>query len=113
MNDSPDPDRLEVLDARIKAARKAPTRTPKTGKKYTAASQAWQMVIELTVGMVIGVAIGLGLDSVTGMQPLFVVIFTLLGFGAGVRVMMQTAQTFQKKNEAQALKEKSDGQDVD
>jgi hypothetical protein len=31
----------------------------------------------------------------------------LLGFAAGVRVMMQTAATYQRKTEAQALEKKN------
>lgn len=105
MTDKPDPEKLAALDAKIRAAQKTPETGPKKANKYTAAGQAWQMVIELTAGMVIGVLIGLGLDHLTGWEPLFVITFTLLGFGAGVRVMMQTAKFQQQQHEAKASQE--------
>lgn len=109
MSNDLDPDKLAALADKIDAAQKPKERIAKTGDKYTGAGQAWQMVVELTVGLVIGVLIGLGLDYVTGLQPLFIVTFSLLGFGAGVRVMMQTAQAHQKANEAKALRNKTAG----
>ena len=50
------------------------------------------MVIDLTAGIVVGLAIGWGLDELFGSKPVFMVAFTLLGFAAGVRVMLQSAQ---------------------
>ena len=85
-------DRLKRLEDRINAANKS--RAPKrssVGRKYTQGSLAWRMVIELVVGMLLGLAIGFGLDSLFGTQPLFLVLFALLGFAAGVRTMMRTA----------------------
>ncbi|MBL4807317.1 MAG: AtpZ/AtpI family protein [Rhodobacteraceae bacterium] len=102
-----DPKKLVELSDKIAAASKPAERKVKKADKYTGASQAWQMVVELTVGMVIGVLIGIGLDYMTGLQPLFIIIFSMLGFGAGVRVMMQTAQAHQKANEARALRDKN------
>ena len=110
MSDDLDPKKLAQLGDKIAAASAPKERKAKRADKYTAAGQAWQMVVELTVGLVIGVLIGLGLDYVTGWQPLFIVVFSLLGFGAGVRVMLQTAQAHQKANEAKALRDKNGGQ---
>ncbi len=107
MSDNLDPKKLAALADKIDAAQKPKERKAQKGDKYTGAGQAWQMVIELTVGMGIGVAIGFGLDYVTGFQPLFLVIFSLLGFVAGVRVMMQTAKAQQAANEAKALRNKA------
>jgi len=103
MSDEPDPDRLKALAEKLEAAQAPKARKTHGGGKYSGAGQAWQMVIELTTGMVIGVLIGMGLDAVTGLAPVFIVVFTLLGFAAGVRVMMQTAASFQRKAEADAL----------
>lgn len=99
MSDHPDPERLKELEARISAA-KGEENEKKTGDEaYNQASFAWQMVIELTVGLVIGFGIGYGLDSLFGTKPIFMVLFILLGFAAGMKVMLGTAAQMQKKAE--------------
>ena len=55
------------------------------------------MVIELVVGMVLGLAIGFGLDALFGTRPVFLVVFALLGFAAGVRTMLRTADEVQER----------------
>ena len=65
------------------------------------------MVIELVAGIVIGFFIGYGLDLLFGTLPIMLVIWTLLGFVAGVRTMMRTAQEVQEKA-ANAANEKKD-----
>jgi len=50
------------------------------------------MVIELVAGLAIGFGIGYGIDAVAGTMPLFLVLFTLLGFAAGVQTMLRTAR---------------------
>ncbi|MCF6273347.1 MAG: AtpZ/AtpI family protein [Rhodobacteraceae bacterium] len=102
MSENPDPERLKALGEKLDAVMVEPERKKHSGGKYSGAGPAWQMIVELTTGMAIGVVLGLGLDAVTGLQPLFIVVFTLLGFGAGVRVMMQTAAAYQRKAEARA-----------
>jgi ATP synthase protein I len=49
------------------------------------------MIIELVTGMVIGMGIGYGLDVLFGTLPICLIIFALLGFAAGVRTMLRTA----------------------
>ncbi|MXV45106.1 F0F1 ATP synthase assembly protein I [Saccharibacter sp. 17.LH.SD] len=44
---------------------------------------------DLIAGVAVGVGIGYGLDHWTGHKPLFLIIFTLLGFGAGMRNVWQ------------------------
>ena len=52
---------------------------------------AWRMVIELVAGLGLGVGIGFGLDHLFGTRPLMLVVFTLLGFAAGIKTMLRTA----------------------
>jgi ATP synthase protein I len=54
------------------------------------------MVIELVSGMAIGFGLGYGLDVLFGTLPIFMIVFTLLGFVAGVRTMLSTAREIQK-----------------
>jgi ATP synthase protein I len=106
--DTPDTERLKELEARIQAA-KGEEDEKKTGDEaYNQASFAWQMVIELTVGLVIGFGIGFGLDSLFGTKPIFMVLFILLGFAAGMKVMLGTAAQMQKKAEDASKAQASD-----
>ena len=67
-------------------------------KSFKIKNDGWRMVIELVVGMLIGFGIGLGLDIFMNTKPLFLIIFTLLGFIAGVRTMLNTAKTINKES---------------
>jgi ATP synthase protein I len=61
------------------------------------------MVTELVAGMGLGVGIGYGLDSLFGTIPLFLMLFAILGFAAGVRTMMRTADDVKNKRSEAAL----------
>jgi len=89
---------LEGIEARIAALREArrPARNP-AADKVSAASLAWRMVTELVVGVLMGAGIGWGLDSLAGTKPLFVLVFGLLGFAAGVRVVMRSAEEARRR----------------
>ena len=99
--------KLDELDRRIRAAREA--RAPKRGKaadKFTAAGMAWRMTLELVVGAIVGAAMGWGLDALFGTLPIFLVVFILLGFAAGIRTVMRSAEELQKTQAAEAAEEK-------
>lgn len=89
----PDPDRLRALQARIRAAKgpDAVREGSATGAGFSRGELAWRMVIELSVGMVLGLTIGYGLDRLFGTLPVFLIVFALLGFAAGIRTMLGTA----------------------
>jgi ATP synthase protein I len=96
MERDPFSDRLKRLEDRINAARSArEAPAPREANEFTQGSLAWRMVTELVVGMLLGLAIGLGLDSLFGTRPVFLVLFALLGFGGGVRAMLRTATEVQ------------------
>ncbi len=92
MTDAPDPDRLRALEARLAKVTKAPKERSETGKTFSQGEVAWRMVIELVSGMLLGLSIGYGLDWLFGTIPVFLIIFVLLGFAAGVKTMMGTAR---------------------
>jgi ATP synthase protein I len=103
----PDPDsrseheRLQSLEERLARARSAEPAKPHGEEHYSQANLAWRMVIELVAGLMIGFAIGYGIDWVLGTLPIFLVIFIFLGFAAGIRTMLRSAQEVQRKREAQ------------
>ncbi len=97
MNQDPDPDRLAALEKRIEKLKGTePVKRGDTGVVFSQGEVAWRMVVELVTGMVLGLAIGFGLDVLFGTRPIFLVIFALLGFGAGIRVMLGTARQMEK-----------------
>ena len=65
--------------------------TISTVEKLQDGSLAYRMMVELVVGMVLGVGVGYGLDYLFDTFPIFLIMFSLLGFFAGIRVMLQTA----------------------
>ncbi len=84
------------------AAAKAELR-PKVREVSPAADAhlGWRMVIELVAGVGIGAAMGFGLDSLFGTLPVLLAVFTLLGFAAGVNLMLRTAREFQRGDRGQ------------
>lgn len=92
MGDDDPKARLERLEAKIAAAKKADEPKPHTDEHYSQAQLAWRMVIELVAGLGIGFGIGFGLDRLFGTVPIFLVLFTLLGLAAGIKTMLRSAQ---------------------
>ena len=90
--------RLEALEKRIAAAQAmhAPRVKPDADGQ-TQAQMAWRMVIELVAGLMIGFGIGYGLDTLFGTMPIFLVLFILAGFAAGVKTMLRSAKEMQAK----------------
>ncbi|MDN5787489.1 AtpZ/AtpI family protein [Pseudorhodobacter sp.] len=96
MAQEPDPARLRALEARLAQVKGKPKpEKTESGKAFSQGEMAWRMVIELVSGMLLGLSIGYGLDYLFDTQPIFLVIFALLGFAAGVRVMLKTASSMQ------------------
>jgi len=61
------PDALTDLDRRITAARQAGKPKPRGDKeKYAAMSMGWRIVIELVMSIMIGAAMGWGVELCTG-----------------------------------------------
>ena len=84
--------RLKELHDRIEAAKAKRAPPQRSEEAHSQAEVAWRMVIELVAGIVIGGAIGYGLDALLGTRPWLLIVFVLLGFAAGINVMMRTAR---------------------
>jgi ATP synthase protein I len=104
MNDGPDPKRLDKLEERLKALRKAQEPAPRKESHVSQAQAGWRMVTELVVGLLLGFGVGYGLDSLFGTMPIFLILFTLFGFAGGVRAMMKSAAEIQQENAEAASK---------
>ena len=86
---------MAELDAKLKAAQPVRKAEHTSDTHYEQAHAGWRMVIELVAGILIGFGIGYGLDWVFGTMPIFLVLFILLGLGAGIKTMMRTAREIQ------------------
>lgn len=106
MASEPDPDRLRALEARLSKVKTAPKATPSaTARGFSQGEVAWRMVIELVTGMLLGVGIGYGLDVLFGTLPVFLIIFSLFGFAAGVKTMLGSARQLAKDAAGKAAKD--------
>ena len=105
--DQPPKSDLDGLEKRIEALREARRPPKRRESKYTAASLAWRMVLELVVGMAIGLGLGWWLDRQFGTLPIFLAVFGIFGFAAGVRTMMRSAEEVRRREaETKARAEK-------
>lgn len=101
MSDGPADERLKRLEDRLARAKVASNPTPDTTPDPHSQGQlAWRMVTELVAGLVVGFGIGMGLDAIFGTRPIFLVVFILLGFVAGVNVVIRSAKEAQAQIEA-------------
>ena len=104
MVDKQDLERLRALDEKIAKLKAAHAPPPAKEDHHTLAQSAWRMVVELVSGLGIGFGIGYGLDVLFGTLPFLLVLFTLLGFAAGVSTMLRTARELQDRNMQAAKK---------
>ena len=87
---------LEKLDKQIEEFKsKKENDRPKRVKVQ---NDGWRMGIELVTGMLVGVSLGMALDYIVGSEPIFLIVFSLLGFMAGVKTMMATAKKMNETN---------------
>ncbi len=106
MATEPDPDRLRALEVRLDQAKGKPeAKQTATAKGFSQGEVAWRMVIELATGIMLGSAIGYGLDVLAGTLPIFLILFSLLGFAAGIRTMLGTARELGGTKAAPAAKD--------
>ena len=106
MVSEPDPSRLKALEEKLKQVKgKAPPPQTNTAKGFSQGEVAWRMVIELATGIMLGSAIGYGIDVLFGTLPIFLVIFSLFGFAAGIKTMLGSARELGRKAEEAAKKE--------
>ncbi len=92
--------RLDALHQKLQDvdARRNPVEEPKKERThYAYIGIAYRMVIEMAAGIGIGFGIGYGLDYWLGTEPWFLVVMTIFGFVAGIKVMLESAREFEAK----------------
>ncbi|KEO50485.1 AtpZ/AtpI family protein [Thioclava pacifica] len=108
-SDEPDPERLAALEKRLSEVRKSQEPPPQRADHHLSqANMAWRMVIEMVSGLGIGFGIGYGLDVLLGTIPWMMVLFTLLGLAAGVKVMLRSAKEMNEERAAEMADEEED-----
>jgi ATP synthase protein I len=88
------PDRLKDLGNRIAAEKGDRAQASKTSGSMQGASdysKGYKLASEFVAGVLVGGLIGYGIDYVAGTLPLFLIVFLLLGFGAGIVNMSRAA----------------------
>ena len=96
MNKSSKKETLDQLDKKIEEFKSK--KEENRPKRLKVQNDGWRMVIELVTGMVLGVSLGMALDYIVGSEPIFLIVFSLLGFMAGVKTMIATAKKMNETN---------------
>ena len=96
MNESSKKENLAQLDKKIEEFKS--NKEENRPKRLKVQNDGWRMVIELVTGMVLGVSLGMALDYIIGSEPIFLIVFSLLGFMAGVKTMIATAKKMNETN---------------
>ena len=105
MTDPDEKQRMEQLEDKIANAKAVHRPQSQIEDHHSQAHAGWRMVTELVAGLLIGFCIGYGLDSLFGTLPIFLVLFVLLGFAAGVKTMLRSAQDIQRAQSGQTDKD--------
>lgn len=90
--------RLKDLSDRIAAEKSEQVAASQPSNRYQGAadySKGYRLASEFVAGVLVGGLIGYGLDYLTGTLPLFLIVFLLLGFGAGILNMSRAANRSQ------------------
>lgn len=88
------PDRLKDLSSRIAAERSERTESekPPAGmESATGFAKGYRLASEFVAGTLVGGLVGYGFDRLFGTLPFGLIIFLLLGFGAGILNMARAA----------------------
>ena len=96
MNESSKKENLDKLDRKLEEFKSK--KQENRPKQLKVQNDGWRMVIELVTGMLLGVSLGMALDYLVGSEPVFLIIFSLLGFMAGVKTMISTAKKMNETN---------------
>ena len=96
MNESSKKENLDQLDKKIEEFKSE--KEENRPKQLKVQNDGWRMVIELVTGMVLGFSLGMALDYIVGSEPIFLIVFSLLGFMAGVKTMIATAKKMNETN---------------
>lgn len=96
------PERLDDLGARLKAARERVEGSSAEQEQQSASNSRMtalgvRMSLELAVGIVVGLGLGWAIDFWLGTKPWFMIVFMFLGLGAGISNVLRVARDIQRR----------------
>ena len=78
------------------------------GAPSNALGLAMRVITDLIGAIVVGTAMGYGLDFLTGLAPLFLILFFFLGLAAGIFNVMKTAKEMNRSGDEIAPNDEND-----
>jgi ATP synthase protein I len=109
-------DRLKDLSSRLAAEKSQKAKEEKPNLQYQGASsysKGYRLLSEFIAGVLVGGLLGYGIDYAVGTLPLFLIVFLLAGFGAGILNMSRAANRTPPTAEELAKMPKPDDDDED
>jgi ATP synthase protein I len=109
-------DRLNDLSSRLAAEKSQKAKEEKPNMQYQSAtgySKGYRLISEFVAGILVGGLLGYGIDYAAGTLPLFLIVFLLAGFGAGILNMSRAANRTSPTPEELAKMPKPDDDDED
>ena len=91
----PDPDheRLRKLSEQVRSAKGERDARIRPAANDGSGARGYRMASDFLSAILVGVGLGLGLDWLFGTAPWMLLIFMMLGFAAGMRMVMRQANT--------------------
>ena len=87
-------DRLREIDKREEGERQTATQS---GKDMSGLARGLRLSTEFAAGVLVGVGLGWACDRYLGTAPWGLILFMLLGFGAGMMNVMRTARVWSQR----------------
>jgi ATP synthase protein I len=109
-------DRLNDISSRLAAEKSQKAKEEKPNMQYQSAtgySKGYRLISEFVAGILVGGLLGYGIDYAAGTLPLFLIVFLLAGFGAGILNMSRAANRTSPTPEELAKMPKPDDDDED
>ena len=101
-DDDPDARRLADIEERLRKARGKRDEVRQVEAPNSKLGIAFRLVTELMAGVIVGGAIGWGLDRILGTGPFLLIVMFMVGAAAGIFTVVRTAQ---QMNRDQAAKD--------
>jgi ATP synthase protein I len=98
---APEPENLHALEQRIEALRRRETPEQKP-KAPTSGEIGLRFATELVSAVIVGAAIGWGLDWLFGTRPILTIVFFMAGAGAGILNVNRASKEITERTAAAA-----------
>lgn len=93
----PEPDDLHELGERLDEMRRREAAKAPKAASAAPLSVAFRFSTELVVAIIVGGALGWGIDRLLGTRPIFMVVLFFLGAAAGIKNVMSAAKEINER----------------